>query len=238
MTLHPKGSLRARFETSLQFGADMFRKLDVGARSCDLGDEGLYLAEELVSADRWLGGGDPETLGVLVLALMVAQRQGSTRLSLDPRGPLRALVADVCRVARLDVHLDRLLRAIAQLTGAPRFNSVIGVGDARLPLIVDDGCLYTERSRYLEQRVAERLATRLRAPSGRAAEVPAEQLSAEQRAAAVTALSWQLAVVTGGPAPARRWSPRRSCAGSRARASVMGSARSRSWRRPARRRTG
>ena len=196
MTLHPKGSLRARFE---HLAGDMFRKLDVGARSCDLGDEGLYLAEELVSADRWLGGGDPETLGVLVLALMVAQRQGSTRLSLDPKGRLRELVADVVRVSRLDLHVDRLLKSIAQLTGAPRFNSVIGVGDARLPLIVDDGCLYTERSRYLEQRVAERLAARLRAPSGRLTEAPAERLSAEQRAAVETALGWQLAVVTGGP---------------------------------------
>jgi exodeoxyribonuclease V alpha subunit len=41
---------------------------------------------------------------------------------------------------------------------------VIGTGDARLPLIVEDGCLYTERSRYLEQRVAKRLAARLAAP--------------------------------------------------------------------------
>jgi len=136
---------------------------------------------------------------VLVLALMVAQRQGSTRLSLDPKGRLRELVADVVRVSRLDIHVDRLLRSVAQLTGAPRFNSVIGVGDARLPLIVDDGCLYTERSRYLEQRVAERLAARLRLPSARLVDVPAGQLSAEQHAAAVTALSWQLAVVTGGP---------------------------------------
>ncbi len=196
MTLHPKGSLRARFE---HLPGDMFRRLDVGARGCDLGDEGLYLAEELVAADRWLGGGDPETLGILVLALMVAQRQGSTRLPLDPKGQLHKLVGDVLHVAKLGLNTDRVVKAIVQLTGAPRFNSVIGAGDARLPLIVDDGCLYTERSRWLEQRVAERLAARLRAPSGRGAEVPTENLSAEQRAAATTALSWQLAVVTGGP---------------------------------------
>ena len=80
--LHPRGTLRARFEP--QHGADMFRQLGVGARSCDLGDEGLYLAEELVAADHWFGGRDPLTLGVLVLALMIAQRQGSTCLPLDP----------------------------------------------------------------------------------------------------------------------------------------------------------
>ena len=56
----------------------MFRRLGLGARACDLGDEGLYLAEEIVAADRWFGGSDPEALGILVLALMIAQRQGST----------------------------------------------------------------------------------------------------------------------------------------------------------------
>src|SRR6185436_20776422 len=94
--LSPRGTLRSRFEP--QSGADMFRRLGVGARCCDLGDQGLYLAEELVAADRWFGGSDSLTLGVLVLALMIAQRQGSTRLPFDPRGPLRSLVADIARL--------------------------------------------------------------------------------------------------------------------------------------------
>ena len=48
MTLHPRGALRTRFEAS---EADtMFRRLGLGARRCDLGDEGLYLAEEIVAA--------------------------------------------------------------------------------------------------------------------------------------------------------------------------------------------
>src|SRR5213075_323053 len=87
--LHPQGTLRARVER-VETG-ELFRRLGVGARSCDLGDQGLYLAEELVAADRWFGGRDPLTLGVLVLALMIARRQGSTCLPLDPspRGHLR-----------------------------------------------------------------------------------------------------------------------------------------------------
>ena len=99
--LQPRGTLRARFEP--HNGADMFRRLGVGARSCDLGDEGLYLAEELVAADRWFGGNDPLTLGVLVLALMIAQRQGSTCLPLDPtaKGHLLPLVTEICRLAGL-----------------------------------------------------------------------------------------------------------------------------------------
>ena len=126
--LHPRGTLRARFTPAPV--ADMFRRLGVGARSCDLGDEGLYLAEELVAADvGWLGAGEhPEALAILVLALMIAQRQGSTRLPLDPKGPLRQLVADIARLAGITIEVPRVLKTIANLTSAPRFNSVIGVG--------------------------------------------------------------------------------------------------------------
>ena len=209
-SLHPRGTLRARFEGSESDA--VFRRLGLGARRCDLGDEGLYLAEEIVSADKWFGGSDPEALGILVLALMIAQRQGSTRLPLDttPKSQLRALVADILRVAGVASagaaasDLARVLKRIAALTAAPSFNSVIGTGDARLPLIVDDGCLYTERSRYLEVRVAARLAARLAvqgpAAAPRAPAVArADKLTDEQRAAVARALTGTLAVVTGGP---------------------------------------
>jgi exodeoxyribonuclease V alpha subunit len=205
--LQPRGTLRARFEP--QPGADMFRRLGIGARSCDLGDEGLYLAEELVAADQWFGGRDPLTLGVLVLALMIAQRQGSTCLPLDPspRGHLRTLVTEIARLAGLDGEAPALVRAISRLTGRPQFDSVVGTRDQRLPLIVDAGCLYTERSRWLEDRVARRFAERLAAPSGDAsaaladlARRPAAQpLSDEQAAAVGLAITGRLAIVTGGP---------------------------------------
>jgi exodeoxyribonuclease V alpha subunit len=205
--LHPRGTLRARFEP--QHGADMFRQLGVGARSCDLGDEGLYLAEELVAADRWFGGRDPLTLGVLVLALMIAQRQGSTCLPLDPsaRGHLRTLVTEITRLAGLASEAPALLRAIGRLTGMPQFDSVVGTRDQRLPLIVDGGCLYTERSRWLEERVARRLAERLATPLGDRSAVlaelarrPAGQVLSDEQARAVgLAIGGTLAIVTGGP---------------------------------------
>jgi exodeoxyribonuclease V alpha subunit len=208
--LQPRGTLRARFEPPS--GADMFRRLGVGARSCDLGDEGLYLAEELVAADQWFGGRDPLTLGVLVLALMIAQRQGSTCLPLDPspRGQLRALVGEVARLAGIGGETHQLVRAIVRLTGMPQFDSVVGTRDQRLPLIVDGGCLYTERSRWLETRVAHRLAERLAAPirdgrDGRdaladlARRPSAATLSDEQAHAVGLALGGSLAIVTGGP---------------------------------------
>jgi exodeoxyribonuclease V alpha subunit len=205
--LHPRGTLRARFEP--QHGADMFRQLGVGARSCDLGDEGLYLAEELVAADRWFGGRDPLTLGVLVLALMIAQRQGSTCLPLDPsaRGHLRTLVTEITRLAGLAGEAPALMRAIGRLTGMPQFDSVVGTRDQRLPLIVDGGCLYTERSRWLEDRVARRLAARLATPLADRRAVLADlarrptgaTLSDEQARAVGLAIGGTLAVVTGGP---------------------------------------
>jgi len=179
----------------------VFRRLGVGARKCDLGDEGLYLAEELISADSWLAASEREPLAILVLALMIAQRQGSTRLPLDPRGPLRTLVGEIARVAGTDVSVNHVMKAIASLTGTPRFNSVIGTGDARAPLIVDQGCLYTERSRWLEQRIASRLALRLvsRTAAPAIAELGAHALSPEQLRAVELALTGSLTVVTGGP---------------------------------------
>ncbi len=207
--LHPRGTLRARFEKVA--GGDLFRRLGVGARSCDLGDEGLYLAEELVSADSgWLGQSDhPEALAILVLALMIAQRQGSTCLPLEQHkgSPLRTLVTDITRIAKLEIDVGRVLKTIANLTGAPRFNSVIGIDNARLPLIVEANCLYTERSRWLEQRVATRIAQRIAAPSTDAsglladlvARPAARPLSDEQARAVGLALGGALTVVTGGP---------------------------------------
>jgi exodeoxyribonuclease V alpha subunit len=206
LPLHPRGTLRARFAPTA--GDDVFRKLGIGARRCDLGDEGLYLAEELVAADvGWLGAADQaQALALLVLALMVAQRQGSTRLPLDPHGPLRALVGEIARVAGLELDIARALKAIASLTEAPRFNSIIGTGDARLPLVVDDGALYTERSRWHEVRVAARIAERARQRTTRTpaqlAPVLAElggALSAEQLRAVELALTGALAIVSGGP---------------------------------------
>lgn len=172
-TLHPRGTLRARFER----GDDaVFRRLNLGARACDLGDEGLYLAEEIVAADRWFSGSDPEALGILVLALMIAQRQGSSRLPLDPspKGQLYQLVKEILHIAGHDANAAQVLKRITALTATPAFNSVIGTGEARLPLIVDDRCLYTERARYLEGRVALRLAERL-APVKIAPEPPREK---------------------------------------------------------------
>lgn len=193
--IHPKGTLRARMEHTAS--DDIFRKLGIGARRCDLGDEGLYLAEEIVAADRWLGGSDREVLGILVLALMIAQRQGSTRLRLDAKS-LRALVGDILHTSGHDADPRKTINRILAMTGEPGFDSVIGRAGDRRPLVVEAGCLYTERSRYLEKRVAEKLAARVGTTTPSA--VPdASGLSPEQNAAVKLAATGALTVITGGP---------------------------------------
>jgi exodeoxyribonuclease V alpha subunit len=216
-TLDPRGTLRALVDRAT-VDDDVFRRLGIGARRCDLGDQGLYLAEELVAADRWLDGPDQrEALALLVLALLVAQRQGASRLPLAA-AELRPLIAELARLANgaeaaaggsHKIDLPRTLRTIAHLTGQPRLNSVIGAGDQRRPLVVDDGAPYTERARWLEERIAASLARRLRplpAPPDHAAAVAAvlarpgkATLSNEQAAAVRRATTGRLAIVTGGP---------------------------------------
>lgn len=217
LRLHPRGAVVAALGEAGPTD-DVFRRLGVGARRCDLGDESLYLAEELVEADEWVADAPSrQALGALILALMVAQRQGSTRLPLDPEGPLRKLLGEILALAHGEDkpraqarELDRQLRVIANLTGG-HFSSVVGLGHARVPLVVDDGALYTERSLWLEERVAAALRLRLREPRSvdageRAlAQVVAEggaaisTLTEEQRHAVATALSSTLAIITGGP---------------------------------------
>ena len=97
------------------------------------------------------------------------------------------------------------MKRITALTATPSFNSVIGIGDARLPLVVEDGCLYTERSRYLEQRVASRLAESPRAP--RATSTVAESSPISSRVPARGALSRRADAC--GRARARRRAHRR-----------------------------
>lgn len=219
--LHPRGAVVAALgETG---GDDVFRRLGVGARRCDLGDEGLYLAEELLESDAWIrDAASRQALGYLVLALMVSQRQGSTRLPLDTSSadaPLRRLVAEIAKLSGEDPEgeagpsVPAILKALGNLTRS-HFSSVIGQGQARLPLVVDDDALYTERSLWLERRVASALAARLREPRnvdaaeralaqladdrshGRDRGVP---LTEEQQRAVAVGLSGSLAVITGGP---------------------------------------
>lgn len=207
-TLSPLGAVRRARGGVPAAEDDLFRRLGVGARKCDLGDAGLYLAEELVAWNRFLGPREKQSLALGVLALMLAVRSGSTRLPLDPKGVGAELVGGVIKAAGLtDVTPREVMKDLRGL--ASGFHGVAGPprgGSQASPLVVDDDALYPHRLWWLESRLAEKLRGRL----GRAvvseqvardaiAATRDGQLSDEQAAAAAAALESALAVITGGP---------------------------------------
>ncbi|MBP8809555.1 MAG: exodeoxyribonuclease V subunit alpha [Kofleriaceae bacterium] len=210
LALSPLGAVR-RARGGAAAGDDaLFRRLGVGARRCDLGDAGLYLAEELVAWNRFLGGREKQSLALGVLALMLAVRSGSTRLPLDPKGPGAELVASVVKAAGLggEVSVREVMKDLRNL--ASGFHGVAGparrTGDQASPLVVDDDALYPHRLWWLEVRLAERLAARGRRALMTTTEAQAaiaatrdRLLSDEQAAAAAVALTAGLSVITGGP---------------------------------------
>ena len=209
LPLSPHGAVRRAIDGG---GADeaWFRKLGIGARRCDLGDQGLYLAEELLRWSGWRSDEERTRFGVFALALLLAVRQGSTRLPLDPRGPGADLVAQVIRAAGLEREVEprKVLAGIAGMRD--QMDRVIGPpprGDAATPLVHDDGCVYLHRLWWLEDRLARALAPRIgaRACADDAAAAAVERirtsagLTEEQAAAVRAALGFELSVITGGP---------------------------------------
>lgn len=212
LPLSPRGAVRRAFDDAGAGAADdaWFRKLGIGARRCDLGDQGLYLAEELLGWSGWRTEEERTRFGVFALALLLAVRQGSTRLPLAPRGPGADLIAQVARAAGLEREVDprKVLARVAEMRDA--MDRVIGPppsGETATPLVHDDGCVYLHRLWWLEDQLARalapRLGVRLCAEETATAAVDRIRASAgltdEQAAAARAALGFGLTVITGGP---------------------------------------
>ena len=152
-------------------------------RDSDLGEGGAYLAWQLGRLARDLASDDRDTFVLLVGRLLAAQAAGSTRLPID--GKDHALLA---RASELVSERGSLHPT---------------------PLVLDDGCLYTQRAHACEVRVALRLAARLtpgpfsKKAIARAVKEAATRAlpkpSAEQRAAIASALGTRLGVISGGP---------------------------------------
>jgi exodeoxyribonuclease V alpha subunit len=206
--LDPRGAVRVGLASRAPVAGsrDVFRQLGAGAARCDLGDEGLYLAEEIAAGAFGYGDDDRAALACLVLAAQIASRLGATRLPLERKGPLRDLVRDIVRVAKLDGELDAdelVKRMLARAKDTQALGAVLGTASHGLPLVVDDNCLYSRRAYALEAEVAALVAARL----GSAVDVNvdvhvqvhADDLSDEQGAAVTTALAHPLAVISGGP---------------------------------------
>jgi exodeoxyribonuclease V alpha subunit len=195
------------------------------AAAQDVGAELVHLAWEIA---RLLPGATPaegRALLLLALAVLAAERDGSTRVPLAPRGPLPRLLASLGARAEDQRAVRALLDDAA--AGEPRMRPLFGgsesePGDYR-PLLIVGGHLYAHRLWRLERRVVVRLRELLAAPSaveGSALDAalgdlrarPAHdragrpvQLTDEQEAAVRAALVGRLTAVTGGPGTGKTW---------------------------------
>ena len=198
-----------------------FRRVAAAARDHDLGDDSLYLAEELVRLQWSLGPRERRALAMLVLATLVSVRQGSTRLPLDTKvsSYLGKLVKSLAAAAEIDDSPAALLRDIHRIAEATTLEYLVGRAGEYRPLVVSDGCVYQHRMLWCEDQLAHRLRDRLRAAAP--AELPnpgdvdramaqvlarpphytevAAELSAEQVRAVTLAVQRSFTVVSGGP---------------------------------------
>lgn len=196
------------------------------AAALDLGPELVHLAWELARLASPANVEEGRGLLLLGLAVLAAQRDGSTRVPIDAAGPLRQLLAS------LNADEDDQRTAVSLLDAAaasePRLRPLFGQarpdqeGDYRPLLRVGDH-LYAQRLWQLERRVVARLRELLAAPfavdtsavdtaladlrarpahdaAGRA--VP---LTDEQEAAVRAALEGRLTAITGGPGTGKTW---------------------------------
>lgn len=219
LPLTPRGAARLLLEPAPSPGWDP--AVASALAESDLPPDTLVLAWEVARLPKDASPADRDALALLALALLLARRDGSTRVSLGPgeRGP-----------AALPLLLDRLRaapeRSSAALSLAARLlrgevsalAPAVGTVDGFAPLVVDGGHLYTQRALAAETRVAAAL---LRHATGSAAALfgddgavralddvlarpPAPSgtplvLTDEQREALLAALGGRVTLVTGGP---------------------------------------
>lgn len=186
---------------------DALRRLGEAAVACDLGDDSIYLAEELVAQAWMLGESERLALALLVLAVAAAERQGSTRLPLRGEALARR-IAPLCAAAGLAVEPGKVVREIRAMVADPRpgLVSLIGRPGEDRPLIATGDAIATHRLFSCEERLAGFVAERsggepmpfIESALAEVAERPI-RLSDEQRAAVAYAASRRLAVVSGGP---------------------------------------
>jgi exodeoxyribonuclease V alpha subunit len=181
----------------------------VSARAADVEDlEPLYLGWELARCAPGLSADDRQVLGRLAAACVSSMLAGSTRLPID--GPSLESALAACGAAAWSGAARRLLERASQPGASEPVGQVIGRPGERKPLIIDDGCLYLERMRLLEQRFCDRV----RALFARPTDVPETRtmrrataavssrtrpLTREQVRAVEQGLSSHLALISGAP---------------------------------------
>lgn len=209
MTLTPLGAARLRFGQAAP-GPRWPSELRDRLREHDLGDEALYLAWELARLAPALSADEQQALELLVLASLIAVRQGSTRLPVSGDDGVAWLDELFRSLGAPDGALELARRMLAELrqarlAGRPaRLDPVVGLPGEYKPLILDQYQLYHQRMLHAEDRLAAALSARLsrtepEAHVREAVAAVAGPLSDEQRRAVEAALASPLTVVSGGP---------------------------------------
>jgi exodeoxyribonuclease V alpha subunit len=179
----------------------------------DLDEDTLYLAWEIARLSDATDRHDQRAACLLVLAALVAQSAGSTRVPV--RGPDRPHLRDL--FAALGGSEADLVNARALLDRRSCLAPILGGPEDRKPLVLADDHLYLHKLFRLEVRLAcwlrGRLATaaappdrkRLKRALGEVLASPpieagvALELTSDQKAAVLAALAAPITLITGGP---------------------------------------
>jgi exodeoxyribonuclease V alpha subunit len=181
----------------------------VSPQGADVEDlEPLYLGWELARCAPGLSPDDRQALARVAAACVASMLAGSTRLPID--GPSLESALGACGSAASSGAVRRLLERASRPGATEPVAQVIGGPGERKPLIIDDGCLYLERMRLLEQRFCDRVralvarptdAPEMRTVRRAAAAVSsrARPLTRDQLRAVEQGLSSHLALISGAP---------------------------------------
>jgi exodeoxyribonuclease V alpha subunit len=188
----------------------------------NLGEEELFLAWDLARRVPDLSSAEERAALLLVLAVQLAGRLGSTHLPTSGAEGTAHLeeLATALGADREEVALARTLLAEvreARLSGGrSRLDALVGLPGERRPFLLDGYSLYEERMLRAEERVAQAVRARLEAaPMVERAQAEAAladvlarpavrggtpvRLTDEQRAAVEATLVRPLTVIAGGP---------------------------------------
>ena len=220
--LHPLGTARSAIGEPAK-GIAFPQPLQAAVGEYDLPAETVTLAWEIAKLASSASPAQKQAVLALALAALIAARQGSTRISLDAGAGKGADASDLETIlVRLGMTAEEIggvrgLLAEARRPGAKTVPGVLGSPGEYAPLILDGGCLYTQRMLFYEDRLSAALRSRLTAPPLELAAPEIEKalkgvlshpavqggkpvaLSEEQQAAVRAAATLPLTVISGGP---------------------------------------
>ena len=172
-------------------GARPPRRWQGGLRDLNLPEGLLALAWSLAGTAPHLDPARRRDLALVLLAVLMAEAQGSTCLP-EAEGDAAGALARALGAERIPF----------EVLEDPDLAAFVGDGGGPAPLVRRDGRLSSRRLFRAESALAQRLLDLAAAPAAALAppEVAADPpLSAEQRAAVALALAGRLALITGGP---------------------------------------